>query len=85
MNKLTNISEAACMNAIFSTLANIVVFSIAVVAFALIGGCGAVDRGTSYWSGQPSEVCVSGVTYLQFTSGATVKVDREGKPVACKG
>lgn len=38
-------------------------------------GCGAIDRQTSRFPGQPSKVCVDGVTYLQFTSGATVQVD----------
>jgi hypothetical protein len=32
----------------------------------------------------PSKTCVDGVTYLQFTSGATVQLDINGKPVACK-
>ena len=31
-----------------------------------------------------SKVCVDGVQYLQFISGAAVQVDLNGKPVACK-
>lgn len=58
------------------------------IIFALIVlsmvGCGQFDRLSSKVTGKPSEVCVDGVSYLQFTSGATVKVDQTGKPVACK-
>ena len=46
-------------------------------------GCGRIDRGCSSLTGDPSEVCWGGVKYLQFTSGATVKVDSTGKPVTC--
>lgn len=49
---------------------------------AMLSGCGAMERTTANWTGY-SEICVDGVTYLQFTSGATVKVDQTGKPVAC--
>lgn len=57
-----------------------------IIALALgvvmLSGCGRVDwsAGTT---GQPVETCVDGVTYLQFTSGPVVKVDREGNPVPC--
>ena len=44
-----------------------VLFLIAVA----LSGCGA------------AKTCIDGVTYLQFTSGATVQVDRTGKPVQC--
>jgi hypothetical protein len=44
---------------------------------------GAFDRVGSKYTGKPSSVCVDGVTYLQFTSGATVKVDLNGKPIPC--
>lgn len=47
-----------------------------------LAGCGAMERTTANWTGY-SEICVDGVTYIQFTSGATVKVDRNGKPVPC--
>jgi hypothetical protein len=55
---------------------------IAILAVAL-SGCGRFDRWVAGTTGQPVETCVDGVTYLQFTSGSTVKVDREGKPVPC--
>lgn len=44
--------------------------------------CGSMERAVAHYTGY-SEMCVDGVTYIQFTSGATVKVDRTGKPVAC--
>lgn len=53
------------------------------LAFALTG-CGAFDRGIASVTGGASKICVDGVVYLQFTSGATVQVDQQGKPVACK-
>lgn len=56
---------------------------LAVLALSL-GGCGALDREIAKFTGDASKTCVDGVTYLQFTSGATVQVDINGKPVACK-
>ena len=56
-------------------------FIVLVIALAL-AGCGSIERSTAKWTGY-SEMCVDGVVYIQFTSGATVKVDRNGKPVAC--
>lgn len=47
-----------------------------------LAGCGSIERSTATWTGY-SEMCVDGVVYIQFTSGATVKVDPSGKPVAC--
>lgn len=44
--------------------------------------CGKMERAVARYTGY-SEMCVDGVTYIQFTSGATVKVDRDGRPVAC--
>lgn len=54
-----------------------------VLGAIMLSGCGRVDRWWAGTTGQPVETCVDGVTYLQFTSGATVKVDREGNPVPC--
>jgi hypothetical protein len=65
---------------IWRTLGVLIVLSLIVMLFA---GCGQMDRNFATLMGQPSETCVSGVTYLQFTSGATVKVDQEGKPFKC--
>jgi hypothetical protein len=49
----------------------------------LASGCGAFERFKSYLAGGGTKTCVAGVTYLQFTSGATVAVDRNGKPIPC--
>lgn len=54
------------------------------IAFVLgLAGCGYVDRQCSGITGNASETCVDGVVYLQFTSGAAVKVGRDGLPVSC--
>lgn len=52
-------------------------------AVLLLCACGQVDRATAHWTGAPARVCVDGVTYLQFTSGATVMLDRAGATVGC--
>lgn len=59
------------------------VFCLVLIVCA-ISGCGKIDREMSAITGKPSETCVDGITYLQFTSGACVKVDENGKPVKCK-
>ena len=50
---------------------------------ATLSGCGLVDRKIASFKGV-SEMCVDGVVYLQFTSGASVKYNQEGKIVLCK-
>ena len=50
----------------------------------LLSACGNVDRELAKITGKASKTCVDGVTYLQFTSGATVQLDINGKPVACE-
>lgn len=47
-----------------------------------LGGCGKVDRKIAAFTGY-STICVDGVTYLQFTSGAAVKYDQQGNVVKC--
>lgn len=47
-------------------------------------GCGWFDRYSATVTGSASKVCVDGVTYLQFTSGVAVQVDKTGKPVECQ-
>jgi hypothetical protein len=54
---------------------------IAITAIALTG-CGMVEKTNAELRGY-SKICVDGVTYLQFTSGATVQVDLQGNPIAC--
>ena len=58
------------------------VFAMA-LASVLRTSCGQVDRSVAAITGGASKTCVDGVTYLQFTSGATVQLDRTGKPVSC--
>lgn len=53
------------------------------ITFSLIA-CGYVDRAVVTATGNATETCVDGVAYLQFTSGASVKYNLEGKPVACR-
>ena len=48
-----------------------------------LSACGKFDRWLAGMTGDASKTCVDGVTYLQFTSGATMQVDRAGKPVGC--
>ena len=47
-------------------------------------GCGWFERKVVANFTGYGKVCVDGVTYLQFASGAAVQVNTEGKPVACK-
>ncbi len=49
--------------------------------FALTG-CGWFDRVAATATGY-ARVCVDGVEYLQFTSGATVAYTRDGKVKTC--
>lgn len=59
--------------------------TIVLLALALsLSACGAVDREVAKLTGNATKTCIDGVTYLQFTSGATVQVDTQGKPVPCK-
>lgn len=54
-----------------------------IVLVATLSGCGSMDRSLAKLTGDATKTCVEGVTYLQFTSGAAVQVDRDGKPVPC--
>lgn len=56
---------------------------LALVALSLLSGCGGMKRSFAHLTGDAAKTCVDGVTYLQFTSGATVQVDRSGKPIPC--
>lgn len=55
-----------------------------VLMASMLSGCGWFERKfvaniTGY-----SKICIDGVSYLQFPSGATVQLDATGKPVTCK-
>ena len=48
-----------------------------------LAACGKIDRIEAAITGS-SKVCVDGVSYIQFTSGASVQYDQAGKVVTCK-
>ncbi len=47
-----------------------------------LASCGKFDRGVAKITGS-AQVCVDGVMYLQFTSGASVKYNRDGTVATC--
>jgi hypothetical protein len=47
-------------------------------------GCGAIQRETAKWTGDGSETCHDGVMYLQFTSGVSVKYNKDSSIATCK-
>lgn len=49
----------------------------------LLSSCGKVDRWWASWTGN-SEVCIDGVTYIQFISGASVKYNTNGTIATCQ-
>ena len=51
---------------------------------SLATGCGRLDRWLAGTTGRPTETCFDGVTYLQFTSGASVKYTQDGKVATCR-
>jgi len=46
-------------------------------------GCGAGDRIAATFTGQGSITCFMGVSYIQFTSGATVAYNTDGTIKLC--
>jgi len=56
---------------------------LAILALSL-SGCGKLDRMFVAITGDASETCHDGVTYLQFTSGASVKYNADGTIAKCK-
>lgn len=54
-----------------------------IIMLLVLSGCGYVDRVTATVTGT-SKVCIDGVEYLQFTSGATVAYTPDGKIKGCK-
>jgi len=55
---------------------------ILLLSFAFLGSCGLLDRKLAGYRGF-AEICVDGVSYLQFTSGASVKYTKEGRIATC--
>lgn len=58
------------------------IFIIVFICFGLVA-CGKTDQLVAHYTGY-SKVCVDGVQYIQFTSGASVQYDKDGKVVNCK-
>ncbi|TGN18226.1 hypothetical protein [Leptospira idonii] len=46
-------------------------------------GCGSISRGCAKYFGS-DEICIDGVKYIQFTSGASVKYNKDGSIATCK-
>jgi len=57
-----------------------VVITVAVLA---LSGCGWFERKVVANFTGYGKMCIEGVQYLQFSSGATVQYDATGKVVAC--
>lgn len=49
----------------------------------LLTGCGAAEK-TGAWLSGYTEICVNGVLYYQFTSGASVAHNTDGTVRLCK-
>ena len=58
-------------------------FVLLVIGTMALAGCGQFNRSAAILSGFQA-VCVNGVSYLQFPSGASVEYTPEGKIKACK-
>ncbi len=54
-----------------------------IVSTILFSGCGYIDRGIATVTGDGAEICVDGVNYLQFTSGVSVKYNKDGSIATC--
>ena len=59
-----------------------IVMLVMLVSVSMVG-CGKLDRFVAGITGDATEACVNGVAYLQFTSGATVKYNRDGSIATC--
>ena len=58
---------------------NIILLSLATLTLT---GCGVLERFGASMTGH-SKICVDGVQYLQFASGATVAYNRDGTIKTC--
>jgi len=61
---------------------NFKLFSILSLLLTLTG-CGAVDRFFASVTGDGTPTCWKGVTYVQFTSGASVAYNPDGSIMKC--
>ena len=55
---------------------------IIILSALVLSGCGQIQREQAHWAGH-TKVCVDGVTYIQFPTGAAVQRDRDDKIVPC--
>ncbi|MFA6199129.1 MAG: hypothetical protein WC679_01820 [Bacteroidales bacterium] len=63
----------------------LVMIVLAVLTVLTVTGCGRFDRWVAGVTGSASQECIEGISYLQFTSGATVQYDKVTKlPKECK-
>ncbi len=53
-----------------------------VIVASLLSGCGWFDRVTAIATGW-SRICIDGVSYIQFASGASVEYTRDCKVKTC--
>ncbi len=53
------------------------------IIFMCLFLCGGFGRFEAWTTGK-SELCVDGVKYIQFTSGASVKYNADGSIALCK-
>lgn len=60
------------------TYALVSLFSLIVLA-----GCGKMNKATADWGRGYTEMCIHGVGYLQFPSGASVEYDKNGQILRC--
>lgn len=53
-----------------------------VLLLLIFAACGRFERKIADMTGH-SEMCIDGVKYIQFTSGASVKYTKEGRIATC--
>lgn len=56
---------------------------IAMLALLALAGCGVGEQTVALFTTY-SKICVEGVSYIQFSSGASVQYNKDGKVVLCK-
>ncbi len=54
------------------------------LALTSLTGCGVVDRFFAGITGDGTPTCWKGVTYVQFTSGASVAYNKDGSIMLCE-
>jgi len=53
------------------------------ISFFLLQGCGGCQRKWTNFTGDLTEKCHKGITYVQSDSGIALLVDADGLPVTC--